>query len=346
MTTTLSKSHRVLAGLVYGDGNSYAALWNRLPLLPYRKYTFYQEAPWLSFDNGHTTQTHPHRHSTPAGTWQINGPTDATEWATITALHLTDGSIPDGIGNVWLDLANRRAQDKLSVRARLGTAYALKNLSAGLTSPASGNDNPHYFDDQACVRAVIAGLLRPGAPEDAADLAGLDAAYTHALDGVWSARAVAALVAVGLGGGGVARAVDAALAQLPAGSWSANIAADCLARAVTSESQADLADRLENEVLDDIYSYNVSAPETLGALLAHLTIATSPDSLLAGAAAHSRANASLAPLAGAVAAVFFGGDWLPSRLTDQLPKLEGTSIGALRGHSLQDTATLLESAAR
>lgn len=344
MTDTLTRARRVLAGLVYGDGHSYAALWNRQSLLPWRKHTFYAEAPTMAFEKGHTTQTHPHRHSAPTGTWQITGPTDTTEWVVVSALSITGGSL-DGTGApVWADLAQRRADEPAAVRARLGTAYALQNIHRGLAAPASGNDTPHYFDDQGCIRAVVPALLAAGDPDRAAALAGDDVAHTHSLDGLWCAQGAAALLAAGLGGEDVREATRAAVRHLPTGTWSANVVAECLAQAELGQTPADLADRLEQNVLDDIYSYNVSAPETLGALLAHLAVADGPEALLAGALAHPRANATLVPLAAVAAVVFFGDQWLPHRLRTQLPVLDGSSVRALRGRDLEDVAALLAAA--
>ncbi|NEB90150.1 ADP-ribosylglycohydrolase family protein, partial [Streptomyces anulatus] len=71
----------------------------------------------------------------------------------------------------------------LPLRARISVRAGLGNLAAGLRPPATGHDNPHYFDDAACVRAAVLAVVHPGDPEEAAALAEFDARYTQDGDG-------------------------------------------------------------------------------------------------------------------------------------------------------------------
>ena len=52
----------------------------------------------------------------------------------------------------------------LPLRARISVRAGLGNLAAGLRPPATGHDNPHYFDDAACVRAAVLAVVHPGDP--------------------------------------------------------------------------------------------------------------------------------------------------------------------------------------
>ncbi|MYR58548.1 ADP-ribosylglycohydrolase family protein, partial [Streptomyces sp. SID625] len=70
------------------------------------------------------------------------------------------------------------------------------NLATGLRPPATGHDNPHYFDDAACVRACALAVAHPGDPRRAAALAEFDARYTQDGDGVHGARAMAAALSL------------------------------------------------------------------------------------------------------------------------------------------------------
>src|SRR5213079_1267039 len=98
----------------------------------------------------------------------------------------------------------------IPLRARISVRAGLGNLAAGLRPPATGHDNPHYFDDAACVRAAVLAAVHPGEPELAAELAEFDARYTQDGDGVHGARAMAAAVSTALGGADVDACVDAA----------------------------------------------------------------------------------------------------------------------------------------
>jgi ADP-ribosylglycohydrolase len=324
----------VVAGLVAGDRMSWPSWWHRLGTLPPRREVRLAEA-WQHGRDGYTTSLPtPYLQSSPPSLVDPAGPTDDTEWFTVAVRHLAgqrlDGSPAGEPYAVWGELAERRAADPASVRGRVGTVIALDNLARGLHPPMSGNDNPHYFDDSASVRGIAAGLLRPGDPAAAAELAARDAEVTHALDGVWGARAIAALISALVSGADRAAAISAAAGELPAESWIAHVVAECLADARPGDAPLDLAARLERTVVDHVYSYANQAPETLGLLLAHLSVSADASALLLGALAHPRHADGLVPLAGAVAGAAFG----DAASGTELPELAGACIAGLAGTSL------------
>lgn len=321
-------------GLAAGDALSATAAYHRLHLLPERRSRMLQDMVHFSDSNRSTTRPVPHAHSSPTAALRP-GPADDLEWFVFTAGAHVETSGGESLHDRWRSLA-----DTPAVRARTGTQYALANLRAGLHPPQSGNDNPHYFDDIACVRAVAAGLLVRDAAH-AAELARSDAEVTHSADGVWCAMAMAVLVnSLGLGLG-VAESVDAALGQLPETSWSRRIVETALAVASTSRSAMDLAFRLDLEVTDKIYTYAIAAPETLALLLAHTVQSQSSEELLLGAFAHGRKADSLPALAGAIAGLRFGMEWVPEQLATGPILLDGICIPSLAGHDLADTVSAL-----
>jgi hypothetical protein len=70
-------------------------------------------------------------------------------------------------------------------------------------------------------------------------------------------------------------------------------------------------------------------------LLGHLSRAASADELMLGVLGQPRNAATLPALAGAAAAVRFGGAWMPAHLLPTA-QLAGIGIPALRGVSLAD----------
>ena len=321
-----------VAGLSAGDAVSWTSWWHRMANLGPRRAVRLGEAWEHARDAVSTTLPTPYLHASSPDLADPAGPTDDAEWFVVTVRHLLgqgiDGQSAPQPYAAWQQLAEQRSSDADSVRGRIGTVIALDNLAAGVRPPTSGHDNPHYFDDIACVRAVAAGLLRPGAPRAAADLAVTDATVTHALDGVWAASAVAALVAALIGGADRRSAVETARAEIPDGTWCANVVNECLA--VAEEGQAPLAvgARLEREAVDHVYSYMNQAPESVGLLLAHLSVADSADGLLLGALSHPRHADGLVPLVGAVSGAAFDGPGT------QLGILQGTCVRGLAGVSL------------
>lgn len=334
---TVDRIQSTIAGLCAGDAISWPSWWHRLHQLPPRRAVRLSEA----HDHARTWRSSsvptPYLHATAPSTIDPGGPTDDAEWFVVAVRHhlrqLLDGSpAPDGTG-VWGELAQLRAADADAVRGRLGVIASLGNLAAGLAPPASGHDNVHWFDDLACVRGVAAGLLRPGQAEPAADLAEDDARVTHALDGVWGARATAALVSCLVAGESREAAIVAARAQLPRDSWIAAVVDEC--RAVTDGSSDPLARaaRLERDVVDHVYAFSNQAPETLGLLLAHLAVTESREGLLLAALGHPRHADGLVPLAGAVAGAAFGhpdgGGGLPTLTGVTIPVLAGIEMGTI-----------------
>lgn len=323
------RSRATVAGLCAGDAITWPAWWHRLAQLPPRRGVRLSEAWQHDRDTAATSLPTPYLQSSPPSLIDPAGPTDDAEWFVVAVRHhlgqRLDGSpAPAGL-DVWTELAEQRAADQDSVRARVGTVIALDNLARGSRPPASGNDNPHYFDDIACVRGVAAALLRPEAPTEAAELAEQDAVVTHALDGVYGSRATAALVSVLLSGGERAEAIEAALRELSPDSWCAHVVAECIAAVHAGDRPLGLAARLERDVVDHVYAYSNQAPETLGLLLAHLSTAEDGQSLLLGALAHPRHADALVPLAGAVAGAAFAD--VPD--AGPLPVMGGTCVRAL-----------------
>ncbi len=326
----------VIAGLCAGDAITWPGWWHRLSQLPPRREVRLNEAWHHNRTLPSSSLPTPYLQASSPSLIDPAGPTDDAEWFVVAVRHhlgqRLDGSAVEDGQDVWAELADIRRSDPASVRARLGTTIALDNITAGHQPPVSGRENPHYFDDIACVRAVAAGLLRPADPDAAADLAEDEAVSTHALDGVYGARGSAALIAALIGGSDLEQGVTVAAAQMPAASWCGNVVAQCLAAVGTGGGTLDLAAHLERDVIDHVYAYANQAPETLGLLLAHLLVARSGEELMLGALAHPRHADSLVPLAGAVAGAVFGS---PTNDTT-LPVLGGVSVRALKDVALED----------
>ncbi|MEK8142651.1 ADP-ribosylglycohydrolase family protein [Streptomyces sp. M10(2022)] len=111
------------------------------------------------------------------------GPSDDAEWAAFAARTVlaaeadqTPGLSPGtgcamrstGPGTRWPRRSPPPARGRPRwsrrsfLRARISVRAGLGNLAAGLRPPATGHDNPHYFDDAACVRAAVLALVHPG----------------------------------------------------------------------------------------------------------------------------------------------------------------------------------------
>lgn len=232
----------------------------------------------------------------------------------------------------------------LPLRARISVRAGLGNLATGLRPPATGHDNPHYFDDAACVRACVLAVAHPGDPRRAADLAEFDARYTQDGDGVHGARAMAAALALALVGANVDDCTAAALAELPAETEigrNARHALD-LAHRHKREGTFALVPLLEHQIVDHVYSYGIAAAETVPVALA---LATAAEGRIAeavpAAACLSRVADSAPALAGALTGALGGAAAIPDTWREACRTLSGCALPRLTGTDLVHLAELL-----
>lgn len=275
----------LLLGLAAGDAAGWPAARHRAARMPEWTRRLTRELDTFAEQNATTTLPVPIALNQPPEPLRL-GPSDDAEWAAFaagTVLTSAAGALQDlspgrrmraAVDAAWNALAAEvaaaaaRAPEVesavLPLRARISVRAGLGNLAAGLRPPATGHDNPHYFDDAACVRAAVLAVVHPGDPGAAADLAEFDARYTQDGDGVHGARAMAAAIAEALGGADVDTAVNAALDQLPDGTEIARNAAHAvrIARDFAGEKAGAFAlvPVLEHQIVDHVYSYGIAAP--------------------------------------------------------------------------------------
>ncbi|NGO72502.1 ADP-ribosylglycohydrolase family protein [Streptomyces sp. SB3404] len=361
----------LLLGLAAGDAAGWPAGRHRAARLPDWTRRLTRELDTFAEQNATTTLPVPIALNQPPEPLRL-GPSDDAEWAAFTAYAVlsADGTrrsdlTPDqrvraALTLSWNALADEvaaaaeRAEEiesaRIPLRARISVRAGLGNLAAGLRPPATGHDNPHYFDDAACVRACVLAVVHPGAPQDAADLAEFDARYTQDGDGVHGARAMAAAVAAALAGQGPERAVGAALDQLPDGTEIRRNAlrAVQLARTAAADRPGQpgnafaLVPVLEHEIVDHVYSYGIAAAETVPVALACATASAGVLSeAVPSAACMSRVADSAPALAGALTGALGGARALPDAWREACRTLSGCSLPQFAGTDLVEAADRL-----
>lgn len=357
----------LLLGLAAGDAAGWPAARHRAARMPEWTRRLTRELDTFAEQNATTTLPVPIALNQPPEPLRL-GPSDDAEWAAFTAgaVLTAAGDLFHGLGAdrrmraavdlAWNSLASEiaaaaeRAPEVesavLPLRARISVRAGLGNLAAGLRPPATGHDNPHFFDDAACVRAVVLAVVHPGDPDAAAELAEFDARYTQDGDGVHGARAMAAAVATALGGGGVDAAVEAALGHLPGATEIGRNARHAvkLARNFADEEAGAFAlvPLLEHQIVDHVYSYGIAAAETVPVALA-LTVASGGrvSGAVPAAACLSRVADSAPALAGALTGALGGGDAVPAAWRDACRTLAGCALPRLAGIDLIELAGLL-----
>ncbi|MFF6774994.1 ADP-ribosylglycohydrolase family protein [Streptomyces sp. NPDC012637] len=353
----------LLLGLASGDAAGWPAARHRAARMPEWTRRLTRELDTFAEDNATTTLPVPIALNQPPEPLRL-GPSDDAEWAVFTAEALLAATgllfrtlaperrLRAAVDLAWNALASQvaAAADRapevesavLPLRARISVRAGLGNLATGLRPPATGHDNPHYFDDAACVRAAVLALAHPGEPLPAAELAEFDARYTQDGDGVHGARAMAAAVAAALGGASADEAVQAALAQLPPATEIGRNGRYAVRLARTAGTAFELVPLLEHQIVDHVYSYGIAAAETVPVALAlALAARGEPAAAVPAAACLSRVADSAPALVGALTGALGGGASVPATWREACRRLAGCALPRLAGTDLVELAGLL-----
>ncbi|MCT7355284.1 ADP-ribosylglycohydrolase family protein [Streptomyces sp. 15-116A] len=354
----------LLLGLALGDAAGWPAARHRAARMPEWTRRLTRELDTFAEQNATTTLPVPIALNQPPEPLHL-GPSDDAEWAAFAAEAILragdDTALADlsrerrtraAIDLTWNAVASEvaAATDRapeiesavLPLRARISVRAGLGNLATGLRPPATGHDNPHYFDDAACIRACVLAVAHPGDPHRAADLAEFDARYTQDGDGVHGARAMAAALSLALTGQDVHTCVTAALTELPEETEIGRNARHALTLAGTADSAFALVPPLEHQIIDHVYSYGVAAAETVPVALA---LAVAADGRIAdavpAAACLSRVADSAPALTGALTGALGGGTAIPESWRESCRTLSGCVLPRLTGTDLVELANLL-----
>ncbi len=277
-----------------------------------------------------TTRPIPYTHAQ-AGRLLNPSPSDDSEWFAFVVKYILANK---SSLSAWQALSHENE----NIRARTGTKIALNNLVNGLLPPVSGHDNPHYFDDISLARAAAIALMYFNKNEEMLNKVDEDITITHSEDGLYCARALANMFATVMRGESKTLAISAAIDSLPKDSWSERLVSKGMEISRGVSNDFERAIRLEENFIEKIYAYPISAPETLGLLLAHFENTDSPERLMHSVLLHKRKLDSLPPLAGALAGLFYGSNWLPEASKSSQISLDGVCIPDLKGITLRELA--------
>jgi len=326
-----------LAGLVYGlalgEGTALPSAIHRLSILAPKRVLRMRTLGEYADNQKQTTRPFPYTHA--QASHLLNpSPSDATEWFAFVADYMLSNQ--ESLA-AWQVLAKQSSD----IRARTGTKIALRNLLEGKNPPASGHDNPHYFDDIAMIRALAIAAVHHRDRDVLNNKVLADSSITHSEDGVFCALAVAYLMASLLEGESIPQAIAGALHQIPNSSWSNYIVSSMIQKSAGVKETLVRYSILESSEIENIYAYPISAPETLGLLLAHLQNCSDSNELMFSGLLHKRKLDSLPALMGAVAGARFGISWIPKELRSDSLQLDGVSIPKLKAMTLSSLVSRL-----
>jgi ADP-ribosylglycohydrolase len=216
--------------------------------------------------------------------------------------------------------------------SELGTVQALRR---GLEPPLTGLVHQHGWSDGLAMRAAPYGVFCPGDPAEAARLVTEDGRVSQSGEGILGGRAVAAAVAAAIAGAGPYETVEAALAEVPADSWTAR----SITRARAALSAADPAAALHEAVVVRHYPWTDVAPEAVAlALAAYLHGEGDVEASVTFGVSLGRDADTIGAIAGAVAGAGRGEGGVPGRWAARIGPATGKCLPVVAGRHVLDVA--------
>ncbi|MFI6289848.1 ADP-ribosylglycohydrolase family protein [Streptomyces sp. NPDC051018] len=234
------------------------------------------------------------------------------------------------VGELWL---NRLPYLQTFTAERV----AYRNLANGLKPPLTASyDNPYQEWIGALIRADVFGWTSPGDPARAAALARRDAALSHQGNGVYGAMWAAAVIAAAFTASGPREAIEAGLAQVPAGSRLARTVRHTAALHESGTSWADTLTELEvgTRGLGWIHTVPNAAVITAGLLYGSGDF-TRTIALTVRGGLDTDSNGATA---GSVAGVLCGASAIPARWTAPLEDRVRSAVFGFDGARISELA--------
>ncbi len=330
-----------LLGLAVGDALSWQAMFNRSFQYPVWTRRVRREIDADSEKNNILKLNLPFSLNNQPDLFNLS-PTDDTEWAAFTARIIAKDK-GEYIYESHLEGWKKLASDISEVKGSVAVIGALKNIKKGLNPPASGNDQPHFFDDSAMVRASVIGSVYCKKISDAVDFISADASITNSLDGVWAAKAFGAAISSACAGNDIDFVIHSALEQIPNQSWLHLKVKEALNITSNSNSLFQALPLLHDIIIDHSYNYGSSAPDNLALSLAIFSL--SGGKLFPGissAACLSKTADSVPAFVGALCGAC-SAEELPATWYKSLSSLRGICIPSLKGTNYLELADVLNS---
>jgi ADP-ribosylglycohydrolase len=272
--------------------------------------------------------------------------TDDTEYAVLSARivlnHGHDLTAAD-VTAAWRE--NLAEQDGGFYGGGFSEMTAINNIRAGLAAPRTGADNHEMWSDGTAMRITPVGVFCAGDPREAARLAAIDAQVSHARDGIYCGQAVAAAVAAALVESSWEAVIEAGLAVIPPGSWSARTITRAVDIGRRSPGPRAAVDQLYEEISLFHYPWADVAPEATALAFGVLAAARGDyvDAVLAGVNVGRDAD-TIAAMAGGIAGALHGAQAVPERWRARINRVRGHCIKAVAGTDLAELARALHEA--
>jgi len=222
-------------------------------------------------------------------------------------------------------------------RGGFSDVYAARNLSWGLHPPQSGAFNPQAWSDGVAMAIGAAGIVWPGDPAAAARLAAAIGSISNGGDGLFAGQAVAASVAAAIRGASVDEMIQAALANIPADSWTARVIERGAAAARTGDADAVYA-----ACVVEWFPWADIAPEAVGLAYGALVLGDGDfRQIVLTGVNFGRDADTIGAIAGILAGARLGAGAIPDDWRDKIQTSSGVCLGAVAGQNIETIARRL-----
>lgn len=268
--------------------------------------------------------------------------TDDTEYALFSARLLLQhgrGLTPELAAQAWKDEIISAANEYKG--AGFSEILTITNLQRGLMPPYSGR-HLHSWSDGLAMRVAPYGIAAAGHPERAAQLAECDGAVSHAGEGIFGGRAVAAAVAMAMIDAPLDEIFNAALAVIPADSWSARAIGQGLEIGQQNPEAWTALAPLYHRIACTFYHWSDLAPEAVGLAFGVLAATRGEfEAAVLGAVNVGRDTDTIAAIAGAIAGAKAGLKKIPAPWAARIDTAKGNCIKTVKGLRLLEVADAL-----
>jgi ADP-ribosylglycohydrolase len=248
--------------------------------------------------------------------------------------------------NITAEQVEAEWRDKLLAPGRayrpggFSDVVSTRNLAAGLHAPQSGAFGHQMWSDGVAMAISPAGIVAAGRPELAARLAVTLGSLSNGRDGIYAAQAIAAAIAVAMIGATPEAMLRAALAAVPADSWTGRSLRR--AAAICARLSDDLDTALEQFSAELVVPWwpwadlaTEAAPLALGAFIAargEFRIAV-PAGVSLG-----RDADTIGAIVGSLAGAYGGIDAIPAEWARRAAVSPGKCIGVVAGIDIHTLA--------
>ncbi len=268
--------------------------------------------------------------------------TDDTEYALFSAgllLRHGRGLTMEQAAQAWRE--HIISADNAYKGAGFSEILTINNLRRGLQPPQSGQ-HLHAWSDGLAMRAAPHGIVAAGDPHGAAQLAEIDGAVSHAGEGIYGGRAVAAAVAVAMHGAAWQEMIAAAQAVIPADSWTARAIAQGVAIGAPSADVWSALPLLYEKIVCAYYHWADLAPEAVGLAFGILAAARGKflEAVLGGVNLGRDAD-TIAAICGAITGAGAGEKQIPLPWATRITTARGNCIKMVKDMNISAVAEKL-----